>query len=86
MAFFLSISGAVFSIVVMGILNKYSKLSIVGISVSGSLFHSLGQVMMVAIFLKSMTAFNYLPIIILFAIPTGILTGIISKELIKYFE
>lgn len=85
-AFFLSLSGALFSIFIMGILNKYSKLSVVGISISGSLFHSLGQIIAVSFFLNSLSAFNYLPIIILFAIPTGILTGIITKELICYFN
>ena len=85
-SFFLSLSGAILSIIAMSLAKKYTKLSIVGVSIIGSLFHSLGQIIMVAIFIKMISAFNYLPIIILFAIPTGIITGIISKELIKYFE
>ena len=84
-AFFLSLAGAILSIIAMGI-AKRTKLSIVGVSVVGSLFHSLGQVIVVAFFIGSMSAFNYLPIITLFAIPTGIITGILSKELVKYFK
>lgn len=84
-AFFLSLSGAILSIIAMGIAKK-TKLSIVGVSVVGSLFHSLGQVIVVAFFLGSISAFNYLPIIALFAVPTGIITGILSKELVKYFK
>ena len=84
-AFFLSLSGALFSILMMGLVKK-TKLSIVGVSVIGSLFHSLGQIIVVAIILYSWTAFNYLPILILFSVPTGRLTGIICKELLKYFE
>ena len=85
-AFFLSLSGALFSILMMGLVKKITKLSIVGVSIIGSLFHSLGQIIVVAIILYSWTAFNYLPILILFSVPTGILTGIICKELLKYFE
>ena len=85
-AFFLSLSGAILSIVAMGIAINSTKLSIVGISVLGSLAHSLGQVIAVSFFIESASAFNYLPIIVLFAIPTGILTGILSKELVKYFD
>ncbi|MBR1376818.1 MAG: Gx transporter family protein [Bacilli bacterium] len=85
-AFFLSLSGAILSIISMGLIKRFTKLSIVGVSIIGSLFHSLGQIIVVAILLNSMSAFNYLPIIILFAIPTGILTGIMSKELLKYFD
>ncbi len=85
-AFFLSLSGALFSILMMGLVKRITKLSIVGVSIIGSLFHSLGQIIVVAIILYSWTAFNYLPILILFSVPTGILTGIICKELLKYFE
>ena len=85
-AFFLSLSGAILSIMAMGLVKKITKLSIVGISIIGSLSHSLGQIIMVAFFLNSFSAFNYLPIIIMFAIPTGILTGTITKELVKYFK
>ena len=85
-AFFFCLSGALFSIIMMGLVKKLTKLSIVGVSVIGSLFHSLGQIIVVAIILYSVTAFNYLPILILFSIPTGILTGVLCKELLKYFE
>lgn len=85
-AFFLSLAGALLSIIVMGLFKKYTKLSIVGISILGSLFHSLGQIAVVGYIIGSISAFNYLPLVIPFAIPTGILTGILSRELIKYFE
>lgn|SRR5574344_263030 len=85
-AFWFSLSGAIFSIFAMLLAKKYTKLSIVGVSIIGSLFHSLGQIVVTAIMLNNISAFAYLPIIILFAVPTGILTGVISKELIKYFD
>lgn len=85
-AFFFSLGGALSSIICMSLAKKYTKLSLVGISIIGSVAHSFGQIVVTAIFLNSMSAFAYLPIIILFAVPTGIITGILSKELVKYFD
>ena len=84
--FFFSLSGAILSIVMMYICKKTTKLSIVGISVIGSIFHSLGQIIIAIISIKNINMIYYLPWLLLFSIPTGIITGIISKELVKYFN
>ena len=42
--FFFSLSGAIFSIITMYLFKK-TKLSVIGISIIGSLFHSIGQVL-----------------------------------------
>ena len=82
-AFFFSLGGAFLSIIMMYLAKKITKLSIVGISIIGSFFHSLGQII-VACFLINMSAMMYyLPFLLLFSIPTGIITGLITKELIK---
>ena len=85
-AFCFSLGGAIFSIIAMYLAKRFTKLSLVGISIIGSVFHSLGQIIVTSFFIGSTSAFAYLPIILLFAVPTGILTGIISKELVKYFD
>jgi len=84
--FFFSLSGAIVSIVAMCIFKKITKLSIIGISIIGSIFHSIGQILIAIIFLKNIHMIYYLPWLLLFSIPTGIITGIISKELIKYLN
>lgn len=84
--FFFSLVGAVLSIIAMFIAQKITKLSLVGISIIGSVFHCVGQIIVTAFLLNNISAFSYLPIILLFAIPTGIITGIVSKELVKYFD
>ena len=86
MAFFFSLSGAILSIIFMYIFKKYTKLSIVGISIIGSLFHSIGQIIIACIFVNTTSMLLYLPWILLFSIPTGILTGILSKELLKNYK
>lgn len=84
-SFWFSLGGAILSILAMTLFKKITKLSIVGISIIGSLFHSFGQILVTA-FILGTSAFAYLPIILIFSIPTGIITGIISKELVKYFD
>ena len=83
--FFFSIVGALFSILVMVIVKK-TRLSIVGVSVLGSVCHSIGQVLVGIIVLDNYNVMYYLPYLLLFSIPTGIFIGIITKRLIKYTE
>lgn len=85
-AFFFSLGGAIASTIVMAFSKKFLPFSIIGTSIMGSIFHSTGQII-VAIFITNMTNMLYLlPWLIIFSIPTGIVTGVITKELMKYFE
>ena len=86
MAFFFSLSGAILSIIVMFLAKKYTKLSIIGVSILGSIFHSIGQIIIACIFVNTTSMILYLPWILLFSIPTGIFTGILSNELIKSYK
>lgn len=83
--FLFSISGCIISIFMMFIFKKYFKLSIIGVSVIGSIFHSIGQVIIVMLILNSNMLY-YLPWLLLFSIPTGIIVGIIAKYLIENFD
>jgi heptaprenyl diphosphate synthase len=84
-AFFFSLMGALLSGGAMFLTKKFTKLSIVGVSIVGSIFHSIGQVLMAIIILNNNMIY-YLPWLLIFSIPTGIIVGIISKELVNYFK
>ena len=79
--FFFSLSGALFSIIAM-VLVKKTKLSIIGVSIVGSIFHSIGQVLVGILVLNNYNITYYLPYLLIFSIPTGIIVGIVSKKLI----
>lgn len=83
--FFFSLVGALFSIVSMAIVKK-TKLSIVGVSIIGSICHSVGQVLIGMMILDNYNVIYYLPYLLLFSIPTGIFIGIIAKRLLKYTD
>jgi len=81
-SFFFSLSGAIFSIVCMYFVKKIDKFSVVGVSIIGSVTHSIGQVLIAILFLKNEFVIYYLPYLLIFSIPTGIFTGFISKKLL----
>ena len=83
--FFFSLSGALFSAVSM-ILFKKTKLSMIGVSVIGSIFHSIGQILIAILLLKNNNMIYYLPWLLLFSIPTGLFVGYVSKKMLSELE
>lgn len=83
--FFFSLFGALFSCSSM-ILFKKTKLSMIGVSIIGSIFHSLGQIVVAIIILKNSNMIYYLPWLLLFSIPTGLVVGIVSKKMLSELE
>lgn len=85
-SFFFSISGAILSIISMYIAKKITKLSIVGISIIGSIFHSIGQIIIAIIFLSNINIIYYLPVLLISSSVTGFIVGIISNKLIERYS
>ena len=84
MGFYMSLTGAVLSLAVMIVFYLIiKKFSIVAVSVMGSIFHILGQILIAIIFLGTASVLYYLPIISISAIITGILVGIGAKLIIN---
>ena len=84
--FFFSLSGVIFSIICMYLAKNFLKLSIVGVSIIGSIAHSTGQVLTSILLLQMNSMIYYLPWLLLFSIPTGILVGLICKQLVKFYN
>lgn len=85
MTFSFSLGGSILSVIVMNLAKK-TNLSVVGVSILGSISHSIGQIMISIILIKNIYIIYYIPWLLLFALPTGILTGLISKTLINSLE
>lgn len=84
--FFFSLSGALISVLIMGLLKRTKIFSVTGISVCGALSHNIAQILTAYLLLNTASIFVYLPYLLLFSIPCGIITGIISKKLLKYYD
>lgn len=85
MTFFFSLGGAFLSLCSM-FLAKKTKLSIIGVSIVGSIFHSIGQILVAILIIKNTYIIYYIPWLLLFSIPTGILVGFTSKTILNNLE
>ena len=84
MGFFMSLTGAFMSLGIMILFHLViKKFSIIGVSVIGSLFHVIGQILIAMIYMGSVYVVYYLPIIGISAVITGILVGLIARAIIK---
>ena len=83
MGFFMSLSGAICSLGIMILFHLLiKKLSIIGVSVLGSLFHIFGQIVVAIIYMGTTNIIYYLPIISISAIVIGVFIGLIAKMII----
>lgn len=83
--FFFSLTGSIFSVSIMTCLYK-SKLSIIGVSIMGSIFHSIGQIVTAILLLRLPNLIYYLPIMILCSLFTGMLTGFFAKQSLQHIK
>lgn len=87
LGFLLSFSGAVLSTSVMAVfLRSFRGFSLVGASVIGAAAHNLGQLSVAALILRFPGILYYLPFMLLFSVPTGIIIGLLVRELLQYIK
>lgn len=80
--FIFSLVGAILSVSAMFIFKKL-KFSIITVSVMGSIFHIIGQIITTIILLDTFNLIYYLPYLIIFSIITGLIIGVITKEILE---
>jgi heptaprenyl diphosphate synthase len=86
--FLYSISGGILSFLIMYLLVRVSfgKISPIGISVVGAIFHNLGQLLMAAFIIQDLRIVIYLPMLMLTGVVTGMVVGITVKFLLRYLQ
>lgn len=92
--FLYSIAGGLLSFLVMYLLIKTfkEKISTVGVSVLGAVFHNIGQIIIAGYMIKNLNIIWYLPFLMFSGVATGLVVGFTSKYLIsalrklKYFD
>ena len=81
--FLFSISGALLSFLFMVLGINIFKLSIMGTSILGGVFHNIGQLLAFAVTVDTFGLTYYLPVLIISGVCTGAITGIISSKVIE---
>jgi heptaprenyl diphosphate synthase len=81
-----SLSGGIISLIAMYLCIKLTKdkLSIIGVSIIGALFHNFAQIIVAVFVLNTLNVILLAPYLMLLSIITGIFTGISAKYLLKY--
>lgn len=77
-----SLAGGLLSFLVMYLLKKTKKLGVLPISVSGGIFHNVGQLLIAALVVSNYNILYYLPVLLVAGIVTGALIGIAAQEMI----
>lgn len=84
-AFLYSMGGAVLSFIAMMLVKTLGgdKVSIVGVSVVGAVFHNVGQILVAALLLQTPGLMFYVFVLMISAVITGTLTGLAGNQVIK---
>ena len=77
-SFAYSLAGAALSLLVMLLLRKTGKFSLLGVSIAGGVCHNIGQILAAMAVLRSVYVAAYLPFLLLVSAATGLLTGAAS--------
>lgn len=82
--FFYSFMGGLLSLLAMIETKKMKGFGISGVSAVGGVMHNVGQLIAASIILKSVSAFYYLPYLLISGMIFGLILGMLSKLLLKY--
>ena len=78
-----SLAGGMLSLTIMSVLKRVGKFSVFGISIAGGVFHNVGQLIMAAFVLESISIGYYFPVLLISGLVTGVVIGLISNEMMK---
>ncbi|MBM6860871.1 Gx transporter family protein [Clostridium saudiense] len=78
--FWISTGGVLLSSLAIIFMKKFTKQSMIGISIVSAVFHNIGQIIVITFLYNNVALAAILPILLITAIPTGILVGISAKE------
>ena len=87
-AFFYSMGGGALSLVMMLLVKALGggKISIVGVSVVGAVFHNVGQLLVAAFITHTPGLLVYVFPLLIAAVITGIITGLAGKQIVRVLK
>ena len=87
-SFFFSLAGLIFSFIIMVIIKELfkDKVSIIGVSAAGGVFHNIGQLLVAVFIVKNIGVMLYLPVLSIAGIVTGIFVGLTSNLAVKHLK
>lgn len=85
-SFMFSLFGSIFSFVIMVVIKMLfkDKVSIIGVSAAGGVFHNIGQLLVAAFIVKNIGVMLYLPVLSIAGIVTGIFVGLTANLAVSH--
>lgn len=74
-----SLAGGVLSFIVMFLLYRFTKFSMIAVSVAGGFSHNLGQLLVALFFFDTPYLIYYLPVLLITGVVTGAVIGVIAQ-------
>ncbi len=74
-----SLAGGLLSFVVMALLRRLDRFSVIGVSVAGGVCHNLAQLAVAAMVLRTPPLVWYLPVLLVSGVLTGALIGVLVR-------
>lgn len=81
-----SLAGGILSFAAMLLIRKFKCFSIVGVSMTGGVFHNLGQLLTAAFLVSNLKMFVYFPVLLFSGLVTGIINGIVAGLVLEKLD
>jgi heptaprenyl diphosphate synthase len=81
-----SLAGGVLSFLVMLLLLKLTRLSIMGVSIAGGISHNIGQIFVAILVVDNIKLMYYLPALMVAGLLTGLLIGVLASRLLPTIQ
>ena len=81
-----SLAGGLLSFFVMVLLKKSGWFSVAGVSIGGGTAHNIGQLLVAMVVVQTYQVRYYLPVLLVAGEVTGLLIGLVAKEVLKRIQ
>ena len=87
-SFMYSAAGGILSFLAMVLVKEgfKDKVSIVGVSATGAIFHNVGQLLIASSIVHNISVMLYLPVLSIIGIGTGIFIGVTANYLVRHLS
>ena len=81
-----SLAGGLLSFLVMVLLKKSGLFCVAGVSIGGGTAHNIGQLLVAMVVVQTYQVGYYLPVLLVAGEVTGLLIGLVAKEVLKRIQ